>query len=286
MNRFGEVQYNVFMKHLRLFWITLVFCSVLLVACSRTLPQQSHDLLADVEARGHLVIGVKYDSPPFGFMDADGQLKGFEIDLARELARRLVGDPKKVRFVQVNTSTRVATLNARQVDFVLATMTITPQRAKVVNFTKPYYKAAQGVMVKQQSGINALEDLKTRKLIYVIGSTGEANLKQMFPNARLLGFKSSTEAFSAFNAGRADAFSTDDTILYGFLHEFCGVKLLDSRISEEPYGIAFRRDAASRTLQEKVQVILDELAASGFLDELDRRWNRPNPPADCAKRPA
>jgi aspartate/glutamate/glutamine transport system substrate-binding protein len=262
-------------------WILLV--TVLTTGCSRLKLADSGDLLQDVKQRGSLIVGVKFDSPPFGFMDTDGQLKGFDVALAHELAKEILGDSKAVHFVQVNTSTRVAALNAKQVDFVIATMTITPEREKVVNFSKPYYTAAQGLMVKETRSFKDLKDLQDKTIIFVIGSTTEANLKKALPKAKLLGLKSSTEAFSAFNAGRADAFSQDDTILYGFLHEYCGVRLLSERISHEPYGIAFRKDPISKSLQDKVQAVLDDLSNQGTLKKMSDEWNQPSPPQNCPK---
>lgn len=239
------------------------------------------DLLKTVQERKSLVIGVKYDSPPFGYLDANGQLKGLEIDLAHALAEKVLGDPKAVRFVQVNTSTRVAALQARQVDFVLATMTITPEREKIVRFTQPYYQAAQGIMVKADSPYTQLADLKNKTILYVIGGRGEPNLKQALPQANLLGFKTHLDAFTAFQAGRGDAFSSDDAILYGFLHEYCGLRILTERISTEPYGIAFRKDKASQSLAQTVQAALNEFEKSGYLAKLNRQWNHLDGPKSC-----
>lgn len=268
----------------RVLSLLIILCLVLVTwsGCGPSKPDAPTDLLTQVKERGYLIVGTKFDSPPFGFLDADGQLKGFEIDLAHELAKQLFGDPDAVRFIQVNTSTRIATLDSKQVDFVLATMTITPKRAEVVSFTRPYYKAAQGIMVKANSPFQTLGDIRDKRIAFVIGSTGETNLKTAIPTTILLGFKSTMEAFSAFNAGRAEAFSTDDSILYGFLHEHCGLRLLPEKISEEPYGIAFRKDKTSPSLQSEIQETLDTLSKNGFLKALQDRWNKPYPPANCA----
>ncbi len=261
-----------------MFHLLLLFTLVLILVGCRAgggASDPSGDLLKTVTGRGKLIVGVKYDSPPFGFMDAGRALQGYEIDIAHRLAEEILGNPKAVAFTQVNSSTRVATLNARQVDFVLATMTITPDREKVVDFSSPYYKAAQAVMVRHDSPIRTLDDLADKRIIYVIGTTGEANLKERYPKAKLLGFKASTEAFSAFYAGRADAFSTDDAILNGFMKEYCGLRLLDERLSEEPYGIAFRKDEASKPLQAKVEEALEAMAQDGTLERFRKKWHQP-----------
>lgn len=277
------LEYNEFMWRVILIFCLMLINGILWLGCQHAGPKAPENLLAEVQQRGFLRVGVKYDSPPFGFLDADDTLKGFEIDLAREIARRLLGSAKAVQFVQVNTATRVATLNARQVDFVLATMTITPERAQLVNFTSPYYQAAQGVLVHDKSPIKTLQDLANKRVLYIIGATGEARLRKALPKATLLGFKSSTEAFSALHAGRGDAFSTDDSILYGFLHEYCGFRMLPERLSREPYGMAFRKDLESPVLQENVQAILTTLEKEGFLTELAAEWNKPYPPSHCVQ---
>ncbi|MCA9808041.1 MAG: transporter substrate-binding domain-containing protein [Cyanobacteria bacterium HKST-UBA06] len=233
--------------------------------------------------RGYLVIGCKYDSPPFGYLDTDGHVKGFEIDLGRLLADKVLGDPNAVKFVQVNTSTRIAALDAKHVDLVLATMTITEERKEKVTFSPTYYTAAQAVMVKADSAYRRVADLDGKPVAFVLGATSEARLKKNIPQAKLLGFKATTEAFSAFNAGRAQAFSTDDSILYGFVSEYCGVKLLEDRLSEEPYGMAFRKDDSAKPLVAAVSSALEQLLAAGEVAQLKAKWMRTNPPDTCAK---
>jgi len=267
-------------------WIYLCFICLFALAflwggCGHERSGASKNLLEEVQHRGYLLVGVKYDSPPFGFLDADGQLKGYEIELAHALAERIIGKPDAIRFIPVNSSTRVPALQANQVDFVLATMTITPERKKIVNFTEPYYTAAQAVLVKASSPFQSLKDLKTARIMYIIGSTGEDRLKAMMPQAQLLGFRSTTEAFTSFYAGRADALSTDDSILSGFLHQYCGLRMLPDRISQEPYGIAFRKDAASQPLLDRVQEVMDTLTREDFLEDLSHKWQQSLPPAHC-----
>ena len=250
-----------------------------LMGCQRM--ESKGDILDAAKKRGHLIIGVKFDSPPFGFMDSDGELKGLEIELAHELAARIMGNKDAVKFVQVQTATRIPTLQAKQVDFVLATMTITPEREKIVRFTTPYFEAHQGVMVKNGSDIKSVADLSGKPTIFVIGGTGEKNLKTANPKATLMGFKSSTEAFSAFNAGRAEAFSTDDSILNGFLSKNCGVHLIDAHLSVEHYGMAFRKDADSASLAARVNEAVVAAQKAGLIDLLKDKWVIDTPPEGC-----
>jgi hypothetical protein len=141
------------------------------------------------------------------------------------------------------------------------------------------------VLVKDDSPIHAFADLNGKRVMYIIGSTGDERLKRMLTTAQLLGFRSPTEAFSSFYAGRGDAVSTDDTVLYGFLHEYCGLRMLPEKLSEEPYGIAFRQEPNSQPLHDRVQEVLDSLQRSGYFESLVEKWSRTQPPANCQPLP-
>lgn len=239
-----------------------------LSACS----QQGGDLVETIESRGKLIAGVKYDSKPFGYLDTSGELKGYDIDLIRELARRMLGDENAVEFQQVLSSTRVIAINSGNVDVVAATMTITPEREEVIDFSRPYFTAHQAVIVPLESGVQKLDDLNGKTILFVLGTTGEGNIKKRLPEARYVGYKTSTDAFSALKAGRGDAMTTDDTILSGFLAETCGFRMLDEKLSEEPYGLGFQQSKESQALQKQVDAHLAAMEADGFLDELKARW--------------
>jgi len=228
----------------------------------------------EVKHRGKLVAGVKFDSKPFGFLDTDGQLKGYDIDLMRELSRRLLGKEKGVEFQQVLSSTRVIAINSGSVDAVAATMTITPERAKVVDFSIPYLTAHQAVVVPSDSPARHLKDLDGKTILFVLGTTSEGNIKKRLPDAKYTGFKSSTDAFSALKAGRGDAMTTDDTIISGFLSDNCGFRVLDEKLSDEPYGLAFRKGGAETPDDLRVQVnqSLKVMEKDGTLARLKAKW--------------
>lgn len=258
-------------------WLGSLFLLVLLCV----LPgcgEQKILTTADIQKRGKLIAGVKYDSKPFGFLDAEGKLQGYDIELMRELARRIFGkdDDKQVEFQQVLSSTRVIALNAGNVDVVGATMTITPEREKVIDFSIPYYTAHQAVIVPQDSPVRTLNDLNDKAVLFVIGTTSEMNIKRRLPNAKYIGYKSSTDAFSALKAKRGEALTTDDSIIFGFLADNCGYRLLDERLSDEPYGLAFRqgtKDTVNGTpLRDTINQHLREMHKDGTLDRLKAKW--------------
>lgn len=230
--------------------------------------------LKDVQKQGKLVAGVKFDSKPFGYLGTDGELRGYDIALMRELAKRLLGSPDKIEFQQVLSSTRVIALNAGNVDLVGATMTITPERQKVVDFSIPYYTAHQAVIVPNGSKINTLDDLNGHTILFVLGSTSEMHIKKRLPHAKYVGFKSMTDAFSALKAKRGDAMTTDDSIIYGLLADNCNYHMLSERLSDEPYGLAFRKGEGKvgETLRDKVNQVLQEMQRDGSLEKLKTQW--------------
>lgn len=254
----------------------LVLLLCLLPACNKS----QATLTKDIQKRGKLIAGVKYDSKPFGYLDADGQLHGYDIALMHEIAKRLLGSEDKVEFQQVLSSTRIIALNAGNVDVVGATMTITPEREKVVDFSIPYYTAHQAVIVPSDSLAHHLTDLNNGTILFVIGSTSESNIKHQLPNAKYIGYKSSTDAFSALKAHRGDAMTTDDSIIYGFLADNCGYRMLPERLSNEPYGLAFRQGnqgkgiekSTSGELRDQINQYLKAMQKDGTLDRLKAQW--------------
>lgn len=249
-------------------------------------------LLAKINRSGRLVAGVKFDARPFGFLDTDGQIKGYDIDLIREIARRLSRDlkrrtPLKPEFQQVLSSTRIIGLNLGKLDLVAATMTITPERETLIDFTDPYYTARQAVLVPMASPVQSIRDLHHSTIFYVIGATSERTIHLALPQARFKGFKSAVEAFTALRGQRADAFTSDDTILYGLMEGHCDFRLLPERLSSEPYGLGIRQDVDRHTTESfrlAVNKILLEMKRDGTLDRLRAQWMGPyEAPRRCQK---
>ncbi|MGE0201340.1 MAG: transporter substrate-binding domain-containing protein [Candidatus Melainabacteria bacterium] len=277
--------------------ITLAVLGAVLTGCGG--PKPPADRLAQIRERGLVIAGVKYDSPPFGYLDTEGNLQGFDVELIDILSKKILadaptaldkqkdvnGNPQTVIYHQVLSSTRVLALNTGSVDMVAATMTITPEREETIDFTDSYYTAHQRVMVPYYSSIKTLAGLKDQTILYVYGTTSEKNIRAKLPTAKLLGFKSSTDAFAALKAGRGNAFTTDDTILAGFMATSCGFRLLPDILSDEPYGIALKKPepppdgeeaAEFRTLESPLRVVLNDylgkMKADGALDQLTRKW--------------
>ena len=158
-----------------------------LTGCSRhNEASEDNDTLTQIKKRGELIVGVKYDSKPFGFVK-DGKLQGYDIDIAHLMAKRILGNEKLIRFVEVDAQNRISKLNSGEVDMVIATMSINPKRAEVVDFSLPYYYAGQAIMIRKGTAIKTVGDLNGRRVIIVLGTTGEKNIRFLAPEVILQG---------------------------------------------------------------------------------------------------
>ena len=249
----------------------IALCFIILLAgCSK--KSDNTDTLDKILKRGKIIVGVKYDTKPFGYINEKHKLVGYDIDLARIIAKSILGDENRVEFKQVTPSNRILALNSGQVDMIIATMTITPQREEVVDFSIPYYITGQALLVPKTSKITSISGLNGKKVIIIFGSTAENNLRVMAPEATIIGFKTYTSGYNALKHGKADAMTSDETILLGFAIGDNSVKLLPRRYSKEPYAIAFKKDPASSRLRGKVDFILENLIRTGEVERLKDKW--------------
>lgn len=255
------------MKKLILFLLLTTF---LLSGCSS--EEKNKDLLTKVNERQKIIVGVKYDTKPFGFLDKDNEVKGFDVDIAKGIARRLLGDENAVEFKQVTPSNRILMLSSEKVDMVIATMTVSQKRLNIVDFSSPYYNIGQAVMVKKDSDIYSTKDLNKKRVIILLGSTSENQIRLLAPEAKIIGYKTYTKAYEALKKDKADAISTDDSILYGFLYDDDSLRILPERYTKESYAIAFRKDEKSKKFQTKVEEILSDMRKSGEITMIKRKW--------------
>ena len=256
---------------LKKFCGALVLISLILCGCGKK-QEVTNDTLTAIHQKDMLTVGVKVDTPPFGYLDKDGNNIGFDIDLARFVAKKILGDPNKVTFVPVNATNRIMKLASAEVDMIAATMSITPQRQMILDFSIPYHTAGQAIMVRKESEITSLSDLENKKAIIVFGSTVEQGLRSNVPNIQIIGYKTYPEAYQALKAGKADAMIADDTILLGFAMNDQSVKILPKRYSKEPYALVFRKGEESEKLLKTVDIELEEAINRGEIRQLKAKW--------------
>lgn len=230
------------------------------------------DLYEDILKKDYIVVGINTNSKPFGFVDKDSQVQGFDADLGRYIAQYLLSDQKKAKFVPVTPANRVIKASTGEVDIVIATMTITPQREEVIAFSVPYNLAGQAIMVNSKSKISSLADLSGSNIGVVWGTTAEKNLSSLLPTANIAGFKSYDEAYKALKNGQINAITSDDTILSRYVLEDKEVRLLPQRYSKEPYGIGFRKGKSTKKLKIKIDSAINDMRQKGILLRLRNKW--------------
>lgn len=252
--------------------IVLALLFLCLICCSCGKKSVINDDLTTITQRDRLIVGIRNDAPPFGFKDKNGFTVGYDADLARLIAKGILGDEKKVEFVPVTASNRIMKLNSGEVDCLIATMSITTQRQQFLNFSTPYYMAGQAILVRSSSKATSLRDFTGKKLIIVFGSTSEKNLRSNVPEVIVIGYKTYNDAYNALKNGKADGIVADDTVLLGFSTNDKSVKLLPKRYSKEPYAVVFRKDDASINFTNKVNYIVENLQSTGRLNRLQEKW--------------
>jgi polar amino acid transport system substrate-binding protein len=196
---------------------------LVLVACLAASPQvRAEDSLLDVVLKRDKIIVATYStSPPLAYADEKGELVGFEIDMAREIAKDLLGDPKKVEFVVVQSDGRFPAALSGKVDFGLCSTTIYPDRAVRIAFTRPYIDTGNSLIVRKDAGIKTLQELNDPKYTYAILNVPPAidRAKQVLPKVKTLLLDSPSALFLAVKSGRATAFNIDKPIADYYEHE-------------------------------------------------------------------
>src|SRR5258706_15431376 len=171
--------------------------------------------LNEVLKRGTVIVGSGSTNPPWHFEDAKGTLQGFDIEMARLLAKGLFDDPAKVQFVRQASDARIPNLQTNQVDVVFQFMTVTAQRAQLVDFSIPYYREGVGTLLRKSSPYAGALDLakagKKVKVSILQNVYAETLVHAAIPRAEVMQFDSVANAVLALDSGRVEAAAIDDS---------------------------------------------------------------------------
>ncbi|MGW8959815.1 transporter substrate-binding domain-containing protein [Paenibacillus sp. NPDC055715] len=263
-------------------WSTLILfmlsCLLVLAGCggkqgtAMSGNEAAANGLEAIKQRGKLVVGVKYDTKLFGLKDpATGKVGGFDIDIAKAVAKHIFGDETKLELKEVTSKTRITLLQNGDIDAIIATMTISDERKKQVDFSDVYFNAGQSLLVKKGSPITSLESLTSdTKVLAVKGSTSAKNIREKAPQATVLELENYQDAFNALKAGQGQALTTDNSILLGMQQQDSNYTLVGGNFTEEPYGIAVKKGQTE--LLQAVNDTLKELKSNGEYDKLHGQW--------------
>ncbi len=237
--------------------------------------------LKKVKDTGTITIGYRESSLPFSYLNKRQQPIGYSIDICREIvedvATELDGMEIKIAFAPVTSANRLQKVAAGEVDLECGSTTANTQRRKEAAFSPVFFVAGTKLMVSKSSSIASYRDLAGKTAVVTAGTTNEAALRTL-SDKQNLGIKIVTAADHAQSmemlaSGKADAFATDDVLLYGFIatsKAAADMKVVGEYLSYDPYGIAFRRDdPAFAALVERT---FARMAGERRLTELYNKW--------------
>jgi len=237
--------------------------------------------LAAIAERGRLIVGVDQNTYLFGFRNPrTGELEGFDIDIAKEIAKAIFGDPTRIEERALTSAERIPALQNGTVDIVVRTFSITCARLEQVAFSSVYYQAQQRILVPPHSEISGAGDLDGKTVCATTGSTSLNHLLALSPAPKVLAVHDWSDCLVALQQGQADAVSTDDSILLGIKAQDPNLQLVGTSLSPEPYGIGIRKD--DTVLVRFVNGVLDELRRNGGWKRIYSTWlgasSVPDPP--------
>lgn len=248
-------------------WMTLV-----IVMCVAVLAGCGHKPSETTGIPDKIIIGMDDNFPPMGFRDDQGQLVGFDIDVAKEASKRL-GIP--VEFQSIDWDSKEAALKSGQVDVLWNGLTITPERQKVIAFSKPYMKNDQLLVVRSDSPIHDKQDFSGKCIGTQEGSSSIDALNRHKDFQRSLkGVKKYGDYVNAFmdlEVGRIDGVLVDSVVGRYYMEKKPGkFKVVDKSLGEETFGIGMRKE--DKPLQDKMNKVMAELSRDGTLSALSKKW--------------
>jgi polar amino acid transport system substrate-binding protein len=247
-------------------WLFSILISFLLF------PQSSFGAeLREIIQRGKLIVGVKDNLRPLGFYNTQGQLQGLEIDIAKHLAEELLGNPEAIILKPVSNQERLQVLLEGKVDLVIARVTQTSSRSRLVQFSPYYYFDTTGLVTKNPS-IQQLSDLTTRKIAVLNNSSTIAVIRFEFPQAQLLGVNSYQEALNLLENAQADAFAADNSLLSGWVQEYPHYRHLSVSLAGAPLGVVMPKGLQYDSLRDRVEGAIAGWRKSGWLEQRAKYW--------------
>ena len=257
--------------------ILLAATSAALYGCSKTetpapAPSAAPAPAAAPALPSKIVIGLDDNFPPMGFRDDKGQLVGFDIDLAREAAKRL---GVEVEFKPIDWNAKEAELNGQRVDVLWNGLTITDERKKNIAFTAPYMENHQIVVVKGDSPIKTKADLADKVVGAQDGSSAVDAVKKddaVFKSFKQLKtFGDNVTALMDLTTGRLDAVVVDEVVgRYYVAKKPADYAIIDEHFGTEDYGVGVRKDDTD--LNARLDKALDEMKQDGTAAKIATQW--------------
>jgi polar amino acid transport system substrate-binding protein len=232
---------------------------------------EAENAVKNIRARGRLIVGLDIGSNLFSFRDPiTGQVTGFDVDIAGEIARDIFGTPSQVEYRILSSADRIEALRNNQVDVVVKTMTITCERKKLIGFSTAYLIANQRILAPRDSTIRQASDLSGRRVCIAKGTTSLQRIQQIEPPPIIVGVVTWADCLVALQQRQVDAVSTDDAILAGLVSQDPYLHIVGPSLNEEPYGIGINKQNTG--LIRFVNGTLERIRRDGTWNTLYRKW--------------
>lgn len=230
--------------------------------------------LEEIKERGKLIVAVKDNIRPLGFVDQGNQLQGLEIDLAKQLAQDILGDPQALILQPVSNQERLQKVIDGDVDLAIARVTINASRRRLVSFSPYYYLDGTGIITNNPQ-IRALDHLSASKIAVIERSSTIAVIREQLPQAELIGVKSYQEAMTLLETQQVAAFAADNSILTGWVQQYPQYYRLPVRLSGEALGVVMPKGLQYASLRSRVNQAVGRWKASGWLAKRLEYWGLP-----------
>jgi polar amino acid transport system substrate-binding protein len=227
--------------------------------------------MAEIQKRGRLILGTSQDTLLFSSRNPfTGRVEGFDVDMGRQIAEAIFGNPDKIQIKVIAYDKRVSSAVDGSVDIVADTMTANCARWKDVDFSSIYYEAGQKVLVSKASDATSIEQLGGKKVCAAKGSTSYDNIGKVAAKPIAVDRPGFGDCLVAFQQNEVDAISTDDTILVGLAAQDPYAEVVGPKFTEEPYGMAMNNDHPEFT--RFVNAVLAKNRANGTWKSTYERW--------------
>ncbi|RZQ65374.1 glutamate ABC transporter substrate-binding protein [Amycolatopsis suaedae] len=228
-----------------------------------------------IRQRGKLIVGVDQTTYLFGFRNpTSGQLEGFDIDIANEIAKAIFGTADgKVQYMAIPSSRREQVLENKLADVVVRTYSITCERLKKVAFSTEYYTAGQRVLAPKVAGVKSLADLKDKKVCATKTSTSLRKLASDPAGVVPVSVENWSDCLLLLQQGQVDAVSTDDTILAGMAAQDPTTEVVGERFTVESYGVGVPKE--NEDMVRFVNAVLEQVRGSAWQTSYNK-WIAPH----------
>ena len=245
-----------------------------LAGCSKPAEQQPTSTIEQIKKNDVVRIGVFTDKPPFGYLDEKGTNQGFDVEIAKQVAKDLLGDEKKVQFVSTEAANRVEYLKSNKVDIIFANLTVTPERAQVVDFASPYLKVSLGVVSPKTNLITNLDQLKDKTLLVNKGTTADSFFSKQHKEIKLQKYEQNTETFDALKDGRGVALAHDNLLVLAWAKENPNYQVGITTLGQLDY-IAPAVKKGDKELLDWLNKDLDKLKKEGVMHQAYEKTLKP-----------